>query len=66
MLAGTALVLLAFSMWFTSVRSTLWFFGMAVFMASTLFANHYFGRRGAYAIILAGAVAFIWQLKNAA
>ena len=65
-LAGMALSLLAFSMWFTSLRSTLWFLGFGAFIATTFLANHYFGRKGAYSVILVASVAFMWQLTNAA
>ncbi len=66
LLAAMALSLLAFSMWFTSLGSTLGFVGFAAFIAATFAANHYFGRKGAYAVILVAAVAFVWRLSNAA
>jgi hypothetical protein len=66
LLAAMALSLLAFSMWFTSLRSTLGFLGFAAFIAATFAANRYFGRKGAYAVILVAAVAFVWRLSNAA
>lgn len=66
LLAAMALSLLAFSLWFTSLRSTLGFFSFAAFIAGTFAADHYFGRKGAYAVILVAAVAFVWRLTNAA
>lgn len=60
------LVLLLFSKWFTSWHGTIWFLGIAVFVAVTLYVGNRFGRLAALAIILLVFGALVWRITGAA
>jgi hypothetical protein len=59
-------VLLLFSMWFTSWRGALSFFGLVAFIATALYVGNRFGRIAAVAFILLVFSTIVWRTSSAA
>ncbi|PQA79150.1 hypothetical protein [Rhodoferax sp. TS-BS-61-7] len=58
--------LLLFSQWFTSLHRTMFFAGLNIFVAATVFAGNRYGRAAAYATIALGISFFLWRVAVAA
>lgn len=60
-----ALVLLAFSLWFTTTGRSLVFAGLVAFVAIASFIDNRLGRAGAFLFIATCAGFLVWQVTNA-
>lgn len=63
--SACALVLLGYSVWFTSINRTLGFIGLLVFVALALQVGKWFGRAAALAFVVACAGVVIWRVAGA-